>query len=170
MPARRRRSTSQGRRISGRRRPAWAEFQSNVVVASTAFSNINLLADLDVAGSSILGVTVVRTLVRIQVQNWATVLTDSISVGLMAGRLSDVGAAAPATALAFNPGLSWAWHDLLLPRSDGATIRAIDIYEIDSRAMRRIRNVNETFLLCLANASTGSKTMEIFVRTLVALP
>ena len=169
MPPRRRRSSYAQRGFSGRRRPAWAEFSGNVGLLANAFSNINLLTDLDVAGSSILGVTVARTIVRIQVENWATA-ADFLRVGLLAGRVTDVGVAAPATDLAANAGLSWAWHTQLFPSSNGAAVNVVQVYDWTSMAKRRIRNVTETYLLCLDNPSAASKTLDIFVRTLVALP
>ena len=169
MPARRRRSAGQGGRFSGRRRPAWAEFSGTIGLLQNAFSNVNLLGDLDVAGSSILGVTVARTIVRIQVENWA-LAGDFLRVGLLAGRLTDVGVAAPATDLAANPGLSWAWHTELFPSSNGAAINVAQVYDFSSMARRRIRNVNETFLLCLDNPSAATKNLDVFVRVLVALP
>jgi F420-0:gamma-glutamyl ligase-like protein len=169
MPPRRGRSSRSSGRFSGRRRPAWAELNQSVTLAAGAFSNLNVLADLDVAGSSILGVTTAFTSWSIQVTNWSAA-TDDIMFGFMLGRLSDVGVAAPAIALAANPGLSWAWHEELQPVSDGAAIRVTDIYRGQTKSKRRVRQINETYILAFLNQSATSKTLEVFVRALVALP
>jgi hypothetical protein len=163
------RRPSRSVRVSGRRRPIWSEFRSNFVVASGAFSNVNLLGDLDIAGQLSTGLTIMQTIWTIRVQNWAAA-GDSLNYGLLMGRSDDVGTAAPANALASTDGLTWAWHETLYARADGAAIRVAETYQRHSKAMRRIHNSNDTYLFCVVNPSAASKTFDLFVRTVCALP
>ena len=165
MPTRHRSATGQVRR-QARRKLVWCETNQVVTIAAAAFSNLNLLAQFSVAGASTLGITTMRTIVRIQVENWAAV-GDDIQAGLLVGRLADVGVA---TNLAATPELDWAYHTELFPSASGAAISVAQVFDWDVRAKRKVQELDQVYLLCMANGSAASKTMQVFVRTLVALP
>jgi hypothetical protein len=169
VPARYRRSyPARGR--SSRRTKVWAELTGQTVtLASAAFSNLDMLSQLQTAGLSTLGVTVLRTVVQIQVTNWAGA-TDDIIWGTLVGRSTDVGTAAPASALAANGLFDWNYRGFLQPDTMGATIDATKIYNYDYKSRRKVPEANSRYLICLLNQSAASKTLELFTRTLVALP
>jgi hypothetical protein len=168
MPPRSRRRTSSSRR--SRRIKVWAELTGQTVtLAAGAFSNLDMLSQMQTAGVSAVGVTVLRTVVQIQVTNWAGA-TDDIIWGTLVGRSTDVGTAAPASALASNGLFDWNFRGFLQPDTMGATIDATKIYNYDYRSMRKVPEVNSRYLICLLNQSAASKTLELFTRTLVALP
>jgi hypothetical protein len=132
-------------------------------------SNVNLLAALSVAGASLLGVTVMRTHLALYVTT-AVTLADELRVGLVIGRVADVGAGPPAgTISASDPELDW-----MLLRDEFATPtfgpQGSNTLEYDLKAKRKMQELNQAYILALANSAGGSKTVKIFARTLLALP
>src|SRR6267154_4423027 len=89
MPVRHRRSTGAVRRP--RRQLVWATLDQTVPIGFGAHNNLDLLAALEVAGSSRLGCTIMRTIVRLEVGG-AAVATDGTIWGLVVGRTLDIGA------------------------------------------------------------------------------
>ncbi len=168
MPARYRRSARPVRRGGGRpRQLVWAEVANSVTVGAGAGNNIDLLAtSLENAGQSHLGITIMRTIVTLQVQNWAGV-TDAIFMGLVIGRPADVGTT---PLLGSMPGLDWYWREQLLPVANGAAVNVSQRYDYDVRSKRKMAEVDQRDLLCFDNISAASKNIQFFVRTLVALP
>jgi hypothetical protein len=127
---------------------------------------VDLLAPLDVAGASVLGLTVVRTHVLLQVQNFAQV-ADELQFGLIVDDSENVGAAVN---LASNGARSWAWYAMVTPTSNGATVNVCDNRFYDVKAMRKIPGPDATFLAAFFNNSAASKTYRLVTRTLVKLP
>ena len=167
MPARYRRSAAPVRRQGRRRQLVWAEVANSVTLGAGAGSNVDVLAlGLENAGQSHLGITVMRTLVTLQVQNWAGV-TDAIYWGLVIGRPADVGTS---PLLGSMPGLDWYYREQLLPISNGASVNVAQRYDFDVRSKRKMSEVDQRDLLCFDNISAASKNVQFFVRTLVALP
>jgi hypothetical protein len=121
-----------------------------------------------VAGSTYVGSTVAHTYVRMHVRNWANV-GDLLKWGILLGRAADVGTAAPATALAATDQLSWAYRSFELPSVMNNVIVAADTRDFETKAKRRVRNANDAYILCLQNAGADSLTLDLYVRTVVAL-
>jgi hypothetical protein len=105
---------------------------------------------------------------RINVQNWAAV-GDNITGGLLLGRANDIGTSTAGLTAAITD-LSWAWHERLMPRTDGAAIRVADVYDFDIKSRRRLKDSSERYVICFINNSAASKTFHVSARTLVALP
>ena len=166
MPARAIRSSRPVRR--SRRRTTWSGFEQDITLAAAGATCIDFLGDLNVAGSSFVGLTTMRTFMRIDVQNWAAV-GDNITGGLLLGRANDIGTSTSGLTAAITD-LSWAWHERLMPRADGAAVRVADVYDYDVKARRRLKDSAERYVICFLNGSAASKTFHVSARTLVALP
>jgi len=168
MPSRGRRTHAVAR--STRRKLVWATTDQVVTMAAGVGSNVNLLASLSVAGSSLLGVTIMRTHVALY-PTTALALADKLRVGFLVGRVADVGAGPPAGApTPADPELDWMlWrHEAVTPL--GFTPGGGDMLDYDIRGRRRMQELNQAYLLCLFNSAGGSKTLQISGRVLVALP
>jgi len=101
MPPRPRR-TGFARRTSSRRKLVWATSSTLVSLgASPTFNNIDLLANLRVAGSSVLGATIMRTHLTLMVDNTGRAVTSRSTFGLVVEDLENVGGVVD---LASNPG------------------------------------------------------------------
>jgi len=174
MPVRRGRSSFQ-RRSSSRRRLVWAQSSTFDTVANNANINHDLLANLKVAGSSVLGVTVIRTHMRISLQ-WPdlTLAFQGLAFGLCVQSMTQVAAG--------NVDLfadeDWALRDQFLPGTGvnnlvNVIADPVEGFTVDLRAKRKVQELNQTWCLAfsLQNAA-GSDPMpvSVFARTLVALP
>jgi len=166
MPARNRRS-SFGHRPQ-RRKLVWSVFDGLVgAVPAGDAQGVNLLTQLNVAGASRLGATVMRTHLRIQVPYTAN--TEFHTLGLVVGRPSDI--AVPTAADPANvPELDWMWLERLFPHSSGATVDANRTYTVDSHARRKLEELDQTYILSLSNGAAGAITYAVYCRTLLALP
>ena len=147
----------------------WATTDQLVTMAAGAGSNINLLAPFEVAGASTLGMTIMRTHCTLSLAT-AVVLADRLRVGFVIDRVAAVGAGPPAGAItAADPEADWMlWrHEQASPTfSPGGA----NILEYDLRSKRKVQEMSQTMLLCLFNSNGGSKTVNVAVRTLCALP
>jgi len=137
-----------------------------VTIASTGHNTINMLANLQVAGASTLGVTVMRTHVALGLL-WGAV-TDNWDIGLIVGRLEDVGTAQLDPNA--NPGEDWMLNTQVFPHSSGATVDAASMYTIDNRSKRKVEELDQTYLIAIHNATAASHAVQIYARTLVAMP
>jgi hypothetical protein len=139
-------------------------------MAQGARNNVDLLAEMEVAGTSAVGITVMRTHLRMTFSGDAA--TGGLSYGLIVGRKLDVGPSVGPDPLA-DVGLKWAWLDRFFPDTHGGqAITAAENILVDNHAKRIVEEVDERWLLCLHNTNTavGTTQVRIFVRTLVALP
>ena len=154
-------------RVRPRSRHVWTFVDTgSLAIAAAAFRNVDLLAPLAVAGSSVLGLTVVRTHVRIQAWNFAS-SGDQLLAGCLVTESSNIGTTVN---LASNGARSWAMYDQLMPHSTGATIDQIDRFAWDIKAMRRIADPADTYAFAIMNNSAGAFNFRASVRTLVKLP
>ena len=164
MPARNFRSS----RPLGARRPrrqlVWAtRTLSSQAIAASGGLNVDLFSTF----TQEVGNTIMRVILKLHVQNWAAE-ADSITYGLFAqGRASDVGTT---PVLASSPGFDWMWYSQLYPSAAGAAESVAEHYDLDIKSKRRMQEQDQRFLLCFVNNSAASKTVDIFARTLVALP
>jgi len=149
-----------------RRKLVWSTTDQSVTLIAGANTSLNLLAALSVAGSSLLGVTIMRTHLTLAIDT-AVTAADRLRVGFVVDRVSEVGAASAITAA--DPELDWMlWrHETAAPTfgSGGS-----NVLEYDLRAKRRMQELNQAYLLCITNSAGGSKTITVAGRTLVALP
>jgi hypothetical protein len=166
MPARHLRSTRSVR--GARRKLVWATTAQNFTIAAGARTTVDLLASLEVAGASTLGVTVMRTHSRIYVSNWATV-NDEVVYGFIIARDTDIGAALGPNANA-DTELDWMLWSALFPTSSAAAVDVTSMTDIDLRAKRKMEEMGQRYALCVTNISAASKTFSLIQRTLVALP
>jgi hypothetical protein len=156
-------------RRGGYKRPTtWSGFEQDITLATGGCTCIDFLGDLNVAGSSFVGLTVTRTFMRIDVQNWAAV-GDNITGGLLLGRANDIGTSTAGLTAAITD-LSWAWHERLMPSSMGAAVNVAQVYDFDIRAQRRLKDSSERYVICFINNSAASKTFHVSARTLCRLP
>jgi hypothetical protein len=114
-------------------------------------------------------VTVVRTLLQIHVQNWAAV-GDAIIAGLLVCRAADIGTAVAGQASANVHDLDWAMSDAIFPQASGAAVSVAQSYYFDIRSKRKVQEMGQRYALCLANNAAAAKTIDVFARTLLALP
>jgi len=166
MPLGPRRSSRPIRRFNPRQR-VWSTFDNNSTVASGLAGDVDLLAPLEVAGASVLGCTVLRTLIKVYVP-WSGVAGDGIYAGTMVGNLSDVGTGRldPGPAAAED---DWAFLTRVFQPFTGAAADANREYFWDIKSKRRIEELNSRWVFAWHNLAAGNKTISIYVRTLVAL-
>jgi hypothetical protein len=154
-----------------RRKLVWSTLDQSVTMAAGLGSNLNLLASLSVAGASLLGVTIMRTHLDLWRTGQASVLADSLRLGLIVDRVAAVGAGPPAGAVtAADPEADWMlWrHEFAAPTfgySGGS-----NVLTYDNRSKRKMQELDQAYLLCLTNAAGGAQTWSISARILVALP
>jgi len=164
MPTRHTRSSHQVR--GPRRKLVWCELNQTLTLAAGHTSNLNMLTQFSVAGASTLGVTVMRTILNIQVATFVAA-ADYLEWGLVVGRLADVGTV---TALAGTPELDWSYHDILFPGSSGPDVNVSERFRYDVRSKRKVQELDQVYLWAFLNGSAGTQVLQLFSRTLVALP
>jgi len=126
---------------------------------------------MEIAGSSIVGITVVRTIVRI---TWtAASLGDGFRFGLIVARFEDVGLNVAGQVTSADPDLDWSYLDRVYADTAGAGagVNTTFEYNVDTKAKRRCAKLGQTYILSLVNANAVSAAQQrIFARTLVLLP
>ena len=132
--------------------------------------NRDLLANLETAGSSVLGATIMRTHSYIAVSDlWASA-TIGLTVGYIVDTAPTVTNLDPTTAF----GDDWMLLRTLAPSyaTQATTNNTILFYgqEIDLRSKRKVEEIGEKYFLCFANQGSASVTLGAFTRTLIALP
>jgi len=130
---------------------------------------MDLLADFQASGASTLGVTVMRTHLRVQLPY--VNVSDQWSIGLIVARAQDIGiGTANGPDPGVNPDLNWAYNDRIWAISNGSAIDVAREITIDIRAKRKVQELNERFVFAIRNATAASAQCRVFARTLVALP
>jgi hypothetical protein len=172
MPLGPRRLHHQVRSSARRRTLVWATTDQNVNIPAGQISNVNLLALLSVAGSSLLGATVMRTHVRImQSSIGGQASTDLYRVGIIVGRTSDVGINVAGQQDPSNPELDWRYLDRWTPTSSGAAVDTTqNLPLIDLRSKAKVGELNQAYILALAHSAAAARLFQIWARTLIALP
>jgi len=151
----------------------WATFvQLATNLGTGAKVNLDLLGNLKVAGSSVLGCTVMRTHAKLAISEASADTGQGFNVGFIVDDAVNVTNVDPSTAF----GNDW----MLLTTVSPATTKYGKTYisgtnlvwgdEIDLRSKRKIEEIGEDYLLCLENAGSGTASYSTFVRTLLALP
>jgi hypothetical protein len=158
-----------------RRKLVWATSgQLNQSVGQTPL-NYDFLQNLRVAGSSVLGATVMRVHLDLSVA-W-TAVTPATSNGLAIGfciedtDLVGAGDVSPGAA-----GRDWMLRQDFLPGSGRNTVSIaaaspVEGFQVDLRAKRKVQELNQTLCFVLQNtAAAGGLPVSFFARTLIALP
>jgi len=149
----------------------WSTTDQSVTIPAGQTSDIDLLAPMEIVGSSIVGITIIRTHVRI---TWTVAsLGDSYRIGLIIGRFEDVGINVPGQITSSDPDLDWMYLDRVYADTEGAgaTVDTTFTNTFDVKSKRRCQKLGQTYLLSLVNANAVSSTpCRVFARTLVALP
>jgi len=165
MPTHHRRTTAVRR--GPRRKLVWAVTDVNLAIPAAGLSNLDLLAALEVAGSSTLGVTVMRTHITVQVPFVSA--TDNLTLGLIVGRAADLGAGLgpnPASA----PEDDWMWLERVPATASGAAVDVLRVIKIDSRAKRKMDELQMRYIVAFLNGNAAVANVRFYARTLVALP
>jgi hypothetical protein len=127
-----------------------------------------------VAGSSVVGITVLRTLLLIHVQNWNAV-TNLLRVGLIVDDKGNVGPG-PTQLSAASRNVDWYFYTDLYPVSSGAAVSVATTWPwtgqaMDIRSRRVIKDMGRTAILALQNQNiVGALQVDIHCRTLLGLP
>ena len=155
-----------------RRTLVWATTDQSVNIPAGQISNVNLLALLSVAGSSLLGCTVMRTHVRLMgssLSGFAS--TDLLRVGIIVGRTSDVGINVAGQQDPSNPELDWRYLDRWTPSSSGAAVDTTQNWPmIDLRSRAKVGELNQAYILATSHSAAAARIVQIWARTLLALP
>jgi len=169
MPVRRARATRAVGR-GARRKLVWDTEQGTFgSLAVGGHAGIDMGASL-ATNASILGSTVVRTLVTIALPGYASG-SDSYTYGVLKGRTGDAGSASTQAPDPFtNPELDWAWIGKAFATFSGATQDTQRVIQFDVRAKRKLQELNEIWLLMVTNNTAAIVTTAKFhTRTLFAL-
>jgi len=156
-----------------RRKLVWATVQTTaaaLTVNSTGGVG-DLLANLRVAGSSVLGATVMRTHARLEL---SSATTDN-AAGFVYGFAVDDATELGGTNLDLTSlGADWMLYDTVTPASSPSimTVGTTFIWHrtIDLKAKRRLEELNESYRFSIKNEGGATADWSLFARILVALP
>ena len=165
MPTRHFRSSRPGVR-GQRRKLTWATFDQSVAFpAGGQVKIVDLLSQLELAGVSKLGVTVMRIHGRMLVPT-ATVSQIEYAIGV--NPITTVGTVLP------NPNgdndLDWMIFERRFASWSGATLDANFEVVVDIKSRRKVEEMGQTLTLNLWAPAVNAGTIPTFFRTLVALP
>jgi len=135
-------------------------------------SNVDLLAELEVAGASVLGVTIMRTHIRFTTAFANATAAGGLTYGLLVDRKLDVGRNVGPNPISEHE-LDWMLLDKYFPNNSGGLTQATanDVVTIDNRSKRKMQELSQAYLFSiLLSGTTDSATPRIWARTLVALP
>ena len=153
--------------VARRRKLVWTTvFASTGVVAANTATVLECLGDLKVAGSSVLGATVMR--IHAQVIGSMLTTADYWEYGFIVTRTADVGGTSPNAATQRE--LDWMLNDVLFPTASGATVDTERHEVIDIRSKRKIPELSDTLVFCATNKNAGNGQLSVFARILLALP
>jgi hypothetical protein len=170
MPTRHRRPSSP-MRSGARRKLVWATTSTSVTPAANTVTNVDLLSNLKSAGSSVLGVTIMRT--HIAIKGAAVALLDTWTYGLIVGRQTDVGVS---LALGTNMDplgdneLDWMLNTRWFNQSNGAAVNSNQCWTVDNRSKRKMEEMGMAYIFSVTNDSAAANNFQLYARTLVALP
>jgi len=176
MPARRPVRVARGF-AHQRRRTAWASFSSQQnLVAAAGRLNFDLLSAFETAGASLLGCTVGRTHIGLNIAFLAADAVPAVFMGVI--RESEALASAsglPDPSVAAQQEDDWSLLQYLTPAmADSAYINGTALEagwrNIDIRSKRTLRQMGERYWLSITNVGGSNATVSVFVRTLVHLP
>jgi len=161
-----------------RRRTLWATtFANNVIVASGAhLVPVNCVGSLITQGVGIIGGTVIRTHVNLNILNLDTDTAPEVQWALLVYDTNKVAAATPNITTELN--LDYAMYEMLTPGTSSGNIArpenapTFGVYgrEYDVKSRRRLHEMQDGFFFCLINQGTQSLTLNYLIRCLIMLP
>ena len=175
MPMHRRRTFTRSSG-SARRKLVWATSSvAGSSLAQASITDFDLLANLRVAGSSVLGATVMRTHLRMQIGWPVTTSTGQFfTVGLC---VEDADLVAANDITLGERGRDWALLDGLVPGSGANTLASpntgtvMEGFNFDLRAKRKVQELNQTWQLAVSpSGGAAAVPFSYWARTLIALP
>jgi len=164
MPGRHRRSAVGGRRT--RRKLVWVTSDQLVTVAAGTCKTASLVDQLHVAGASLLGTTIMRTHLSLQCEFAA--VTDGTTFGLIVGMRDEIGTVRPDSTT--QPEADWMWIQREWADASGAAINGTRQVLVDSRAKRKMDELDQVYLISLTNGNAAQQVYGVYSRTLLALP
>src|SRR5215468_117083 len=170
MPVRRIRTARVGvGRRPQRRKLVWATQNSiNVALPSGSKNNLDLLGNLETAGSSVLGATVMRTHTVVNLSEANADTGKGVYLGWIVADAPNATNIDPSTGFGFD----WMLLTVLPPELgqseflDGTNVRWAREYDL--RSKRKIEELAERYFLCIQNAGSGTVNYSTFTRTLLA--
>ena len=164
------------RRVSTRpqrRKLVWATAQITgaTVAAGAQIVPTDLLNNLKVAGSSVLGATVMRTHARIEVIQVSTATTEGCGIGFIVDDAGQPGAPAGVPSIG-DFGNDWMLLDTMFWGDPGSVVIGGSVFfnhQVDLRSKRRIEELQERYLFCFQNNGNTNVVLSLWCRTLVAL-
>jgi hypothetical protein len=141
-----------------------------LTIANGQKANTNLLAALSVAGASLLGVTIMRTHLRLTVTSGGAA-GNNFRMGLIVARTADVGSNVTGSVDANDPEADWMLLDRRFVYGQGTNVSPTPEYQYDIKAKRKMQELDQAYILSIS-AVTASVNLAfaLFARTLVALP
>ena len=148
-----------------RRKLVWATLDQSIAMGAQQVKIVDLLSQLELAGVSKLGVTVMRVHGRLL---FPTGVTQKWEVAIGVNPMTTVGTQLP------NPNgdndIDWMIFDRPMQTFSGATVDADTSYTVDLKSRRKVDEMGQTLTLNLWASAISAGTVEAFFRTLVALP
>jgi len=145
----------------------WATTDTGAAFGANQVKIIDLLTQFELAGVSKLGVTVMGFHLRMQIPT-AVVGFTSFEYAVGVQPQTTVGTQLP------NPNgdndLEWMIFQRTWPTYSGATVDANYVVTHDSKARRKVDEMGETLTLNMWAPVVSAGTINVFCRTLVALP
>jgi hypothetical protein len=169
MPSRHLRTVGQTRRP--RRQTTWCTLNTSAAIAAGAVQNFDMAPDLEVAGTSHVGCTVVRIHLSIQFPFAAADAgSDSWIIGIIVGRAADLVAGTTPDPVT-SQDLRWMLNDQCqATRTNAGSTDLLKVYRIDLKSRRRMNGINDRLILVIKNNNTAVQTPFVFARSLVMLP
>jgi hypothetical protein len=151
---------------SHRRKLVWCNFQfSDSAIVTTVNTIHDMLTDFEAAGATHLGCTIMR--IHMQLSFSPGAVGDHGEIGIAVGRKGDT---ISTLSVAVNPEMDWMLYRWVWPASSGGTVDAVNPFEIDLRAKRKLDELDQTLWFTWIPIATTSASMSGFARILLALP
>jgi hypothetical protein len=100
---------------------------------------------------------------------WAS--TDLLRVGVLVGRVSDIGINVAGQQDPSNPELDWRYLDRYTPTSSGAALDQTQNWPlIDLRSRAKVGELNQAYILAMSHSGAAARIVQVWARTLIALP
>jgi len=153
-----------------RRKLVWTSQTITVTMASGAFSpGVDLLQEIEVAGASKLGATVMRTHLSALV-GWGAPPIGNGAFMWLGLKITTAAELATGINIPTAQNLDWLLVRQLLATYSANVIDGYTPLEIDNRSKRKVEEMGQTYGLFLFNPTPVSQTTIFFARTLLALP
>jgi hypothetical protein len=136
-------------------------------------TNVDLLSPLKVAGSPVLGVTVMRTHLQLSMFS-AVAAGDAYNFGLIVDQVdslvTNVANAATLLDPVRVPEADWMWWEQAVAAPTYSD-HGSNIIRRDVKSKRKVEELQQTYMLSVRIGTTGATpTLQVVARTLIALP